>query len=93
MVVDDFVCVVNNGEIFEDDVFEGWVEKVMVGCFVGKIVIVMGVVFGIGKVIVLCIVCEGGCVIVSDIVVEKFDVFKVEFLDVDIVMVVGDFIK
>lgn len=55
----------------------------MVGCFEGKVVVVIGGVSGIGKVVVEIFVCEGVCVVFVDIN-DNVGYGVVEFLGVDV---------
>lgn len=61
-----------------------WMLKLKL--YQGCIVFVMGVVLGIGKVIVMCFVVEGVCVVVVDFDFEKVWVVVVELGSVDVVI-------
>jgi NAD(P)-dependent dehydrogenase (short-subunit alcohol dehydrogenase family) len=67
-----------------------WVERVNVGRFTGKTVIVTGAGSGIGRATASRVAREGGRVIAVDISQERLDDFVAELSDSDIVPVAAD---
>ena len=67
-----------------------WVERISVGRFTGKTVIVTGAGSGIGRATASRVAREGGRVIAVDISQERLDDFAAEFADADIVPVAAD---
>jgi NAD(P)-dependent dehydrogenase (short-subunit alcohol dehydrogenase family) len=67
-----------------------WVERVNVGRFTGKTVIVTGAGSGIGRATASRVAREGGRVIAVDISQERLDDFVAELADSDIIPVAAD---
>ena len=67
-----------------------WVERVSLGRFTGKTVIVTGAGSGIGRATASRIAREGGRVIAVDISPDRLAEFRAELSDGDIVTVAGD---
>jgi NAD(P)-dependent dehydrogenase (short-subunit alcohol dehydrogenase family) len=91
-LIDTLVSRVNGGRIPTDDEASGlaWAEKITVGRFDGKTVIVTGAASGIGRAVASRVAREGGRVIAVDLSADRLDVLAAELGEHDVRPVAGD---
>jgi NAD(P)-dependent dehydrogenase (short-subunit alcohol dehydrogenase family) len=92
-LVDGLVRQVNGGVIPEDASSAGWQERVTVGRFSGRTVIVTGAASGIGRATASRLAREGARVVAVDVSAARLEEFAASVPDADIVTVVGDITK
>ncbi|WP_200872870.1 SDR family NAD(P)-dependent oxidoreductase [Microbacterium sp. CH12i] len=84
-VVDDLVLQANGGVAPEETETSGWVEKVTLGRFTGKTVVVTGAAGGIGRATAERIAREGGRVVAVDISSDRLEGLAAALPDAEII--------
>ena len=92
-LIDDLVLAANDGVVPVDDAPQGWQERITVGRFAGKTVIVTGAASGIGRATASRVAREGGRVVAVDLFEDKLADLASSLPDADLVTVAGDITK
>lgn len=92
-LIDELVLAANDGVAPVDDAPQGWQERITVGRFVGKTVIVTGAASGIGRATASRVAREGGRVVAVDLFEDKLADLAASLPDADLVTVAGDITK
>ncbi|VXB57271.1 SDR family NAD(P)-dependent oxidoreductase [Plantibacter sp. T3] len=92
-LIDELVLAANDGVAPVDDAPQGWQERITVGRFAGKTVIVTGAASGIGRATASRVAREGGRVIAVDLFEDKLADLASSLPDADLVTVAGDITK
>ncbi|SMQ62841.1 NAD(P)-dependent dehydrogenase, short-chain alcohol dehydrogenase family [Plantibacter sp. VKM Ac-1784] len=92
-LIDELVLAANDGVAPVDEAPQGWQERITVGRFTGKTVIVTGAASGIGRATASRVAREGGRVVAVDLFEDKLADLASSLPDADLVTVAGDITK
>jgi NAD(P)-dependent dehydrogenase (short-subunit alcohol dehydrogenase family) len=92
-LIDELVLAANDGVAPVDEAPQGWQERITVGRFAGKTVIVTGAASGIGRATASRVAREGGRVVAVDLFEDKLADLASSLPDADLVTVAGDITK